>query len=830
MKKSLFLLIAAVMLVCTMTVLGSAATEYPDPVIWKFNNPEFVSQWSASGVVEIAYAEEDDVSYIDVDSLEAVDNCNIAWYDIPETSRFELSDYPYMSIRYRSTHSGNIQLYPSTETSENDSASSKLYHQFAMDSTTGEWTTMVIDKFKGKGTWEGVIDYIRIDFMRPTAVKKDIDIDYIAFFPTLEQAQAYAGEVVGEQSKVESAVELIDEEVFSAVYPNIVSEETAKAKLEELIATLELPEDVRTNVYISDYEEELDAETPDNMVGKYNYVISFLHGPLGSSAVSNYEGYLPATPIAELTVLGAQIRKTAPEGIRFGAKLNKAFIADADITNVTYGMAVIPVNLIPDGAELTLDIPNVADVKAKKIFDETDTHIYYTAVIKDIPEELRTTQLAARPYIKYTFVGTDYVIYSKNTKIRSIEDVKDLTYDGYENELDLAGHLTYDIDTWMEPFWKGDTVYHELFWPIMADGAAEDDDLIVNTLYPITDVITVKNGTNTVDYVEGKDFYVNGNGQLVIPAGSAINRMPFSDYIFDTPRSVIYKGKSYDSKKIGTPLAEYAQYVGKYMYFSEGNNIQINHQYSISYRHTETWPEDAINPNEDYEADALPITRQKLENKEAFNMVFYGDSVTAGGNQTGPNGVSPYVPHWRNQAADKLEQIYGYTDTEINVSHRAVGGKTSAWGAHGDNNEAPDEFAKNRFAGDNPTLFVLAFGLNDRNNGDTAKYKSNITSIVNQIHEIYPVCEFLLVSNSMPNPLYETTASRTQYEGVLEEIVTEFRAKGLSIDCAKVQSMHKQILTVKEFRDMSGNNLNHQNDMLSRLYAQTLVAYITNKQ
>jgi hypothetical protein len=43
---------------------------------------------------------------------------------------------------------------------------------------------------------------------------------------------------------------------------------------------------------------------------------------------------------------------------------------------------------------------------------------------------------------------------------------------------------------------------------------------------------------------------------------------------------------------------------------------------------------------------------------------------------------------------------------------------------------------------------------------------------------------------------------------------------------ADLTTLHKEYLTVKNYRDMTGNNVNHPNDFLMRLYAQTIVKTI----
>ena len=392
-----------------LTETFEVKTKTPPPMIWKFNNPEFVDKFYASGSVTIAFAQQDNESYIDVNSLGAADNCNFAWY-IPEENRFELSDYPYVAIRYRSTHNGTIQFYPSITTTA-DGASGSLYRSMSMDSKTGEWTKIVRHLTGGAGEWKGIIDYVRLDFMRYAAVKKDIDIDYIAFFATEAEANAYAGEVEGDKAKTDAAKALIDENVFGTVYGGVSNNDEVKAQIEKLLDDLELPEGVRTYVTTSTIEGT-DPTLADGMVGKCNYRIYFIHGKSGASAVTVYDGLLPLAPNPAIYMLGAQIRNDAPKGLRFGTKISNALTKDVDVTNVSYGTVVIPTNLIPAGEELTLATAGAADVKGRNIFSQTDDELIYTAVVHDVPANEEGRLISARAYVKYTFGGEEFTIYS----------------------------------------------------------------------------------------------------------------------------------------------------------------------------------------------------------------------------------------------------------------------------------------------------------------------------------------------------------------------------------------------------------------------------------
>ncbi|MBQ9921436.1 MAG: SGNH/GDSL hydrolase family protein, partial [Clostridia bacterium] len=820
--------------------------EYPDPIIWNFNNPEFVSQWVGGGGCDVSFGDDDEGSYLRAAMVVPEDNCNITW-TIPAEYRFNATEYPYYAIRYKSSRGGNMQFYPATSLSSNSSATGSLYYQFGMPAHTGDWQTKIWNiktecnaKNNTAGTWDGELQYLRIDFMRSEQVFKWINIDYIGFFATKEQAEAYvaAPYVEGDKELVDGIIETVDFSSLAELDLDVVDADTASEKLSAFVEALELPEGVTSTQAVFGFDAG-DTENADGKVGSYNAKVYFVNGPLTAPAVSSQLISIPLAPKAMIKALGAQIRTPGEnQGLRFGASLEKSLFADPDITNISYGTVILPEDVMPEGEKLTLDtvatnpLISVADVKGEVIYSETDAALIYTAVITGISpddEEACARKFVTRPYVKYTFNGQDYTIYTDAEKTRSVDDVEGLMIEGYDTVVPL-GKVGYDRETWMVPFWNGNVVYHELFWPVMPDGAAEDDELEVTLMYPITEVLALKDGTNSVDFAEGKDFYVR-DGKLVIPADSAINRTAFNFYIADNNDDELH-GQTVSVPDENSP--DY-KYNGKKLFYKEGTYIQENFQYSISYLHAETWPETALNPTEDYDETTLTATRAKLANKEDLLIGFFGDSITAGGNNTGNYGTHPLTPKWSQMIVDSLNVLYEYDEEDPGVTliNRAVGGKNTVWGRSGDNNAMPDGFAKNEFKNNVPDLFILAFGMNDETTG-VANFKANLINIVDQIRSLNPNCEFLLVSNSMPNPLWGTTANRTQYEDVCEEIVTELRARTkeeggpVVIDCAKLQGMHKELLNIKPYRDMSGNNVNHQNDMLARLYAQTVLSYITD--
>ena len=146
-----------------------------------------------------------------------------------------------------------------------------------------------------------------------------------------------------------------------------------------------------------------------------------------ASAISSFE-----------VVDGASIRKSAPEGIRFTARIDKDQRADGQ----TFGMLVMPTAII-DGA-LTLDTPNVLDIPATQWVDEDAyeankfdvAYDYYTAVVAGegdvFPEAYYNVPWTARAYVND---GTT-VHYTDAVSVRSIAYVAKMAQMAGEGDID----------------------------------------------------------------------------------------------------------------------------------------------------------------------------------------------------------------------------------------------------------------------------------------------------------------------------------------------------------------------------------------------------------
>lgn len=119
------------------------------------------------------------------------------------------------------------------------------------------------------------------------------------------------------------------------------------------------------------------------------------------------------------TVNGAQIRTIGKQGLRFISTIDKT---SADFSNVVeFGTILIPSADITDISELqigaTLNGHTVAKVQAKKLYEETDSVITFTAVITNIAEKNYAREYTARAY---AIMDDGSVVYAQAGASRSI--------------------------------------------------------------------------------------------------------------------------------------------------------------------------------------------------------------------------------------------------------------------------------------------------------------------------------------------------------------------------------------------------------------------------
>ena len=408
-----------------------------------------------------------------------------------------------------------------------------------------------------------------------------------------------------------------------------------------------------------------------------------------------------------------------------------------------------------------------------------------------------------------------------NTEVPTTEEVtaEEETTRGTVNNApigDIRPYEIYDLNTYMSPVWDGRVVYNETVMFVgMNDQAA--------LLYTPDEILSVRSyGLETV-YEQGKDYDVV-DGKLVLLEGTRIPVISFEEYY-------------YENEIPGKSAQLVTKYDGKdyYTYWGEGITM-TQWQIAVTYVHDQYW-EGFVPETSDQFAKLIA----KLEKGEDVTMVFYGDSITYGANASGLYEISPCAPSYTQMFTHYLAQKYGYTVKYINTELRgtcpppeddtvfgtngtityintAVGGWTSG---NGYNNF--DKYVKPYVEQYGCDFFLLAFGMNDPDNSPSFE-KATTKAIADKIYAIAPETELLLVATMIPNP--EATngwyGNQYKFEDILAELAKNYVDAGKSCAVAKMTSMSQRILENKRFRDHTGNNINHPNDFLGRLYAQVV--------
>lgn len=345
----------------------------------------------------------------------------------------------------------------------------------------------------------------------------------------------------------------------------------------------------------------------------------------------------------------------------------------------------------------------------------------------------------------------------------------------------------YDLDIYMKPLWDGDVVYNET---LMFVGEEDRAPL----LYPAVEIISVRSYDLTKEYVPGVDYEYNAKRNcIVLKENTEMPYIPLKDYYLANPRP----GASFPCTVPGKP----------HISFREGDYFSSK-QLAITYRHT--GQKNLPAPKSQKEAFANVI--EKLQNNQAPKILFYGDSITVGANSSGFVNSAPYADVWAKMVFDSMTKKYGCTNAEyINT---AVGGWSSQNGVDG------LESSVLAYA---PDAVFLAFGMNDVHL-TPQEHLQNMQTMVSRIREELPNTSICLIATMLPNA--EVKGFYGEQDSFVAEYLTylaETKLAGETKLCvANVTEMHKGILETKRYYDMTGNNVNHVNDFMSRVYAQTV--------
>ena len=107
--------------------------------------------------------------------------------------------------------------------------------------------------------------------------------------------------------------------------------------------------------------------------------------------------------------------------------------------------------------------------------------------------------------------------------------------------------------------------------------------------------------------------------------------------------------------------------------------------------------------------------------------------------------------------------------------------------------------------------------MNDGGSGVSAdSFKRQISQIIETVKAGNPLAEFIVIAPMLANPLAVQDGLQKQYLEPLNEL------SSADVEVVNMTGVHEELLRHKSYQDMTGNNVNHPNDYLSRWYAQMI--------
>ncbi|GGE52265.1 GDSL-like lipase/acylhydrolase family protein [Pedobacter psychrotolerans] len=350
-----------------------------------------------------------------------------------------------------------------------------------------------------------------------------------------------------------------------------------------------------------------------------------------------------------------------------------------------------------------------------------------------------------------------------------------------QQDLDMRYKDFIDLETYMHPFWSSTQIVDETVM-VIRDG----EQNFATLLFPAMEITAVRSTDHSIKYINGKDWILK-KGKLVILPGSKVPYFNRSDLVFT-------------EKKAGLSMTGKAD--SSYVLFKEGLYFQ-SRQLAVTYKRQRNahWlgPVPAVNK------DALPNTRLKLKKRLPMKICFFGNSIEVGYNSSGLMNGAPYMPTWPELVRWKLGSHF---QSEIIYSNPSVAGKMASWGA---------ENVVKLAATQQPDLLIIGFGMNDgASQVSPDEYLKHIRQIIARTLEVSPATEFILLAPMLANPDATQNGLQEQYIHELKKL------SGKQVVTADMTGVHRALLKRKNYQDMTGNNVNHPNDYLSRWYAQMI--------
>lgn len=465
--------------------------------------------------------------------------------------------------------------------------------------------------------------------------------------------------------------------------------------------------------------------------------------------------------------------------------------------------------------ETTLKDNNTTDANTSARDDNTTEEITTAEDIVTTTDEASTEEVTPTDAETSTETTPEEISTEEQTTEEQTTEAETTESTVNDGPVNIGTYDQFDLDTYMSPIWSGRVVHNETVMFIGMDDS-------VKLLYPADEIISVRSYDLKTEYVKGVDYDYQG-GYIYPLEGTKMPVISLEKY---------YNGQAFAGITLQT------KYNGKptNTYWGEGTAMTM-YQVAVTYKHSSFWQGYDV----ECSADKYEGVINKLKNGEDVTIMFYGDSITNGASASEQTGLSPRMPTYPRLITMYLAEKYGYTvhyvqtglsgaftppakddvfgtNGTITYVNPSVGGWTCQLGI---NNY--DTYVRPFIDKYGCDLFLLAYGMNDNPNGTKTENRLCKT-IIDKVVEQNSDVNVMLVATMVPNPnaigWYGTQAT---FEKGFKQLADSYTEKGVPTAVACMTSMSLSVLETKRFNDYTGNNINHPNDFMARIYAQVII-------
>lgn len=408
---------------------------------------------------------------------------------------------------------------------------------------------------------------------------------------------------------------------------------------------------------------------------------------------------------------------------------------------------------------------------------------------------------------------------------------------GGEKEQDSLGDETVKFDKLVENFWETDTMYDET---VMLIAETDDEGNVIsaptgNLLFASEEVVEVKqyfhaDNSGIVVFTEGEDYIVEGN--KITAVGSISENAFTGKKQFDTKMPYV-TDRQVSGEDLFPGLATQDSGIpstdeGLQLPYTESYQI-VQMQISVTYKHkTGLWNK-AVPAY--YGDTVLKRTADKLKAKEKVELFVFGDSISTGSNSSSILNITPYLESWPELTAKNLSSFY---DTDVVLTNKSMGGwttmqavsdvKSDGWVG----GQLIQQYGIGKLLSEDmpdyiPDIALIGFGMNDATLGiNQNQFANNIRTIIDTIRERNPQCDIILIGTMLANPkALNQSKDQMSFFTVLKMVAELYEG----VAAVNVGQMHQDLLdSGKAYIDMTGNNVNHPNDFMARVYAMNILS------